>query len=289
MKLLKGLNRILLYLLPEGILFDRLYAFFLFIRKNKRLPNQLFLNDALYRLKVDGSLNNKLRRLTSDKEYVKNYIRELVGDQYNVPTKAVLKTKEDILSFAFKKGDVVKPTHASGYVKFIKEEPVDYDGLVGWLDINYYKKTREANYRFLDPKLIVEPPVFGRHNVDDIKFFTYKGNVRIIQVDMDRHTNHSQMLYDRTWLPLMASILCPLSKKIKSKPKHLNDMIQVVEQLAKPFGFVRVDLYYDEGSGQFFVGEITHCHNSAGGIFNSSESEKLVSEILFQNRKKSEI
>ncbi|MGA1015672.1 MAG: ATP-grasp fold amidoligase family protein, partial [Limisphaerales bacterium] len=80
--------------------------------------------------------------------------------------------------------------------KIYKKEPVDYDSLVGWLDINYYKKTREANYRFLDPKLIVEPPVFGRHNVDDIKFFTYKGKVRIIQVDMDRHTNHTRMLYD---------------------------------------------------------------------------------------------
>ena len=55
----------------------------------------------------------------------------------------------------------------------------------------------------------------------------------------------------------------------------------IAEKLAKPFNFVRVDLYYDEDSEAYFCGEITHCHGSANERFDSLLSEQKVGNLLF--------
>ena len=94
-------------------------------------------------------------------------------------------------------GDVVKPTHASGLVHFVKDTDFDKSDFIDWLSLNYYNVSREANYRYLNPKIIVEEPVFGRKDVDDIKFFCVNGQVKVIQWDFVRHTNHTRMFYDR--------------------------------------------------------------------------------------------
>ena len=105
--------------------------------------------------------------------------------------------------------------------------------------------------------------------------------MKIIQCDFDRRTNHTRMLYDRNWKKLNASLRYPKSDKIQPRPAKLMEMITVAENLAKPFDLVRVDLYYDEITTEFLVGEITHCHGSANEPFDSKESEIHVSGIIF--------
>ena len=56
-------------------------------------------------------------------------------------------------------------------------------------------------------------------------------------------------------------------------------MIKVAQLLSEPFDFVRVD-FFIVGT-EFFVGELTHCPESAHGRFKDLQSEKLFSEILF--------
>lgn len=268
-------------LVPKCRVGDKAIAYMHFLRCHKRLPNKGYMNDVLFKIKTSNEILNVERQFTSDKELVKMYVGSVVGDDKNVPTKAVLRTESDIKSYRFEKGDVVKPTHASGLVKFVGDQPVDRDALTSWLNVNYYDLSREANYRYLTPKIIVEESLFGRTDVDDIKFFCVNGKVKVIQWDFDRHSNHTRAFYDRSWKSLDASVGYPLASKSIEKPSRLDEMINVAEKLSKPFNFVRVDLYYDESIKQFYVGEITHCHGSANEKFNSKEAEIRVAEELF--------
>lgn len=279
--MIKNFCLLLLRLVPKSRAGDKLIAYIDFFRFHKRLPNKKFLNDYLFKIKTTEEILSSLRQYTSDKEFVKKYISSVVGNQFNVKTKKILKTREEILSYKFSIGDVIKPTHASGLVKFIDENDVKKDEIIKWLEFDFYHRTREANYKYLLPKIIVEEPIFGRTNVNDIKFFCYNGKVKIIQCDFDRRTNHTRMLYDRNWKKLNASLRYPKSDKIQPRPAKLMEMITVAENLAKPFDLVRVDLYYDEITTEFLVGEITHCHGSANEPFDSKESEIHVSGIIF--------
>ena len=252
-----------------------------FIRSHKRLPNKAFLNDHLYKIKVSDEILDVLRQYTSDKELVKYYISNTVGDELNVKTKAILRNADEIRSYDFSVGDVVKPTHSSGQVSFVKGSAVDKDEFIRWLNSNYYSVTREANYRYLTPKIIVEEAIFGRTDVDDIKFFCVGGKAKVIQWDFDRHDDYTQMLYDRDWTALDASMGARKSKKSQPKPKKLDEMIAVAEKLAQPFSLVRVDLFYDEETEQYLVGELTHCTGSSNNGFDSKESEVRGAKELF--------
>lgn len=72
-----------------------------------------------------------------------------------------------------------------------------------------------------------------------------------------------------------------MSSKSKPRPRKLNEMIEIVEKLAKPFGLVRVDLYYEFQTDQYLVGEITHCHESANASFDSKQSEIKFAKLMF--------
>ena len=278
------LKRIYLFIInfvPKNRLGDKFIAYLNFIRCHHRFPNRKLLNDYLFKIKTSNEILDVLRQYTSDKEFVKNYIAAKVSERLNVKTITILNNSKEIHDYEFKEGEVVKPTHASGLIHFVKDTNFDKGKLINWLSLNYYDVSREANYRYLTPKIIVEEPIFGRHDVDDIKFFCFNGKVKVVQWDFDRYENHTRMLYDRNWQSLNASLCYPKSTKSKVKPSKLSEMIEVAERLASPFTLVRVDLYYDEKTKNYLVGEITHCHGSSNERFDSIESEIRVSKMIF--------
>src|SRR5262249_54252237 len=77
-------------LLPENRWGDRVYGFLLFYASHRRRPNNsMTFNDVLYRIKTTDKILDPLRVFITDKEFVKLYIKAVVGDEYNVPTLAV--------------------------------------------------------------------------------------------------------------------------------------------------------------------------------------------------------
>ena len=91
----------------------------------------------------------------------------------------------------------IKPTHASGQFIIRKDnEPLDINRLKSWFRLNYYGQTREANYKSLKPKIIVEPLIFGGRDAEDYKFLCYQGVPKIVWVDLDRHVRHRRKVFD---------------------------------------------------------------------------------------------
>jgi hypothetical protein len=283
-KVLGVLRKVLLVLLPENRFGDTVFSWVSFVFYHGRLPdrNRMWFNDVLYAIKVSDEILDPLRVLTTDKEYVKLFVRAVVGEKYVVPTIKVLRSKEEVNSYQFPPNVVIKPTHMSGRVIFKEgDAPVPISEIQGWFDQNYYRETREANYRFLRPKVIVEPMLFGRKGIEDYKVFCYNGRPRLIQVDIDRFGIHRRKYFDITWREQDFSILYPKAENAFPRPKTLDEMLAVAQGIASYFrGLVRVDFYTD-GVERVFVGEITHCHEGAHGPFLPREAERAGSELIF--------
>ena len=186
---------------------DHLYSLIRFIEKHGRLPRRddaATFSDHLYRLRVDGSLLDPLRQLVSDKEYVKLYASGIVGRRHVTETLKVLRSEIEIEAFTPPRLPfVIKPTHLSGRISIHAKcsQKIDKGMMRKWLHTNHYFRTREQNYRYLTPKIIVEEfvSIDGTRIPDDYKIFCFYGTPRFIQIDIDRFGEHRQDFYDTQW------------------------------------------------------------------------------------------
>ena len=268
-------------LIPRNNFGDRLYSLVNFVRVQRRFPNnkKLFTN-YLFQLKHSAESDNPLRAYISDKSFVKDYIKAKIGEEYNVPTIKILKSLEKIKAFEFPKRCCIKLTHMSGGVILReKAEKIDFDAIEKWFGTNYYDIGREKCYRYLTPKVIVEPLIFDKSNNEDYKFFCFNGKAKFVQVDIDRRENHTRLYFDRDWKEQEFSI----SKKKYSnqcvKPDNYELMLAVADELSKDFEFIRVDLYTD--GKQIYVGELTNWPENGDGYFVPRSSEIKASDLLF--------
>jgi hypothetical protein len=261
---------------------DRLMSLIWFVRAQRRLPRRdaLLFNDALHRIKTSDEIMDPVRSFTSDKELVKDYVTAKIGARHNIPTLAVLRSMEEVRAYGFPRRCVIKPTHLSGRVILRRDgEPIDMAVIEDWFGRNYYHSSREANYRYLAPKVIVEPFVFDNDNPNDYKFFCHGGRAGLIQVDADRKTLHTRCFYDRDWKKLPFSMTYPMLEGDVPRPANLEEMLELAGTLSAGIGFVRVDFYSD--GEQAFVGEITHVHGSGREHFVPRDSEAVASRMVF--------
>jgi hypothetical protein len=174
---------------------------------------------------------------------------------------------------------VIKPTHASGEVIIRRAgEPIDTQVIARWFSLNFYNGGREANYRHLKPKVIVEPILFDNPDLEDFKIFCINGVSKLVQVDVCRHSAHVRSYYSRYWVKQPFSITYPIGPDVP-KPPNLPEMIGIAERLSTDFSLVRVDLYSD--GDRAYVGELTHCPGNADEVFVPREAESTASALLF--------
>ena len=282
----KWSQSVLKRILPKNSWGDTLFALLEYRRRQGRFPRTnggQYFSDQIYRLKVSGELQDPLRIFVTDKEYVKYYIAGVVGQQYTIETYQVLRNKTDIGRLQLKRFPcVVKPTHLSGSVELHVDctKPVCHDTLEKWLEVDYYLKTREQNYRGLRPKVIVEEFISedGCLIPEDYKFFCFRGVPKLIQVDSNRFADHTRSLYDTNWIRLPMTLEYPDTPHTHPKPAALETMLDVATRLSRPFSFVRVDMYTAKGLVK--VGELTSCPGSAGEQIHPPSGEAVLGQLF---------
>jgi hypothetical protein len=270
-------------IVPETTWGDAIIAFKKFVVRHRRFPSRhkMWINDCVYRLKTSDEVMDPLRVFVSDKEFVKHYVTAKVGGQHNIPTLHVLHHPDEVAGFDFPDECCIKPTHASGAVIIRRDgEPIDREIIAKWFDLNFYTRGRERNYKYLKPKVIIEPLIFGATDPVDYKYFCYNGVPKLMQVDFDRSANHARVICDCDWMPQDFSIRYPVSTKAYPKPQNLDQMTSIAAALSRDFtGLIRVDLYSD--GNQVLVGELTNTPGNAGSIFFPRSSEATASKIIF--------
>lgn len=272
----------LIHIVPKTALGDRIITFVRFVRAHKRLPgNSNLISDYLFLRRHSSDGSSPLRAYVSDKSYVKDFVTAKVGNTFNVPTLALLQSLDEARRFEFPERCCIKPTHLSGEVILRdRGQDIDFSRIEKWLTRNFYTLGREKNYRYLEPKLIIEPLIFDAIDNEDYKFFCFQGQAKFVQVDVDRHTRHTRVYFDRDWQQQDFSILKPRTEKNISKPENFDAMLRVADTLSQNFEFIRVDLYTD--GDQIYVGELTNWPENGNGYFVPPESEILASRLLFE-------
>ncbi len=289
--LIDWLNRAFRYVrrsAPDTNFINRLFAQFFHVRtfgRLARISHPETFNEHIVQLKTSDAIREPLRCLTSDKEYAKTYIAGILGSGMTPKTLAVIKDAREIVEDRFPWPSVVKPTHSSQKVLIIRDK-TDITAksiceIKNWLSINFFEETREPQYKYLTPKIIIEEYIPSNGNApEDVKVFCFQGMAKFMQVDFDRMTNHTRGLYAMDGTNLRIAYNRPASQRPFPFEGLAGEIKGIAERLAAPFSFVRVDLYVAQG--RLWVGELTHTPVNGRGRFQPKEADRALGR-LFQD------
>jgi hypothetical protein len=212
----------------------------------------------------------------ADKYHVRQRVAGILGDDVLIPVLAVAEDPRQIQFETLPEPFIIKPTHSSGKTIVVRDRTdVNWTKVrntcEAWLNSNFYRESREWHYRDIHPRIIVEKLLQDENGEipSDFKCHCFDGQATVVQVDIDRRTNHKRNFYDRNWslLPFTWSVcagnrpLWPTGREIR-RPQRLTQMIEASEALAKRFQYVRIDWYLLQE--RLFFGETTFNH---GGGF----------------------
>lgn len=261
-------------LLPRNRLGDLVWSLVAHRRAFGRWPDHRrpkTANEHWLRMKLSGELDREIRIRISDKELVKDFVRERLGEGHTPRTLAVLRTRAEIERFDFPDACVVKPTHASGrYVlRGGASTPIDRQELMRWLDEDFYLVSRERNYRALEHKVIVEEIVTSNGAFpEDYKFFCFNGVPTVLSVNTSRGNGMRINYFSPNWRELLIERRdYPRAPMTIPEPTHLGRMLSMARELSAGFPFIRVDFY--QTADRVLVGELTNLPDAAHLRFTS--------------------
>ncbi|EAI2849640.1 sugar transferase, partial [Campylobacter jejuni] len=152
------------------------------------------------------------------------------------------------------------------------------------LEWNYYSVFREWHYKDIEPRVFAEELLLGENKkpADTYKFHIFdKENLsnNFIQVTTDRFDNYQRAMFDLSWNLAPFNFMYDNKNvtMIPKKPNLLDSMINISLILAKPFDYVRVDLYqFDK---KIYIGELTFTHGAAGEKVIPKEWDKKLGDL----------
>lgn len=247
----------------DSVLPDRAAVLRRHIASHHRLPNllnpQTYNEKVLHRILFDR--RDVLTQMT-DKYAVRKYVADRLGSGILPQVYCVTSDPAEIPFNELPSRFVVKATHGSGWVRIVHDKSaLDIDELVvtckRWLKTSYYSLDYEWPYRNVVPRLMVEEFIDDGHlkSPNDYKLLVYDGHVHFVQVHTDRLIKRRQALFTRDWVKQAVKHGAPPILEDVPRPKHLSQMIEAAEVLAKEIEFVRVDLY--DTADRIYFGELT--------------------------------
>lgn len=238
------------------------------------LRNPKTLNEKIVWLKLND--RTPLHTICADKYRVRSFVSQQIGEEYLIP---LLMDTDKVSDLSPEKLPaepfVIKTNHNSGGVVLVRnKDNADWKSIRSFfkkkLRENYYHISGEWQYKNIKPRIIIEQLLVDKNEKVpmDYKFHCFNGKVHMIQVDIDRYSNHKRNWYNRFWErePYKWTSKKPDGSETDPSdsdvpmPENLNHMIRLSEILSEPFDYVRVDWY--DLIEQIYFGEITFHHNS---------------------------
>jgi hypothetical protein len=262
---------------------DSVYSHVAFWLVSGRVPNPhrpKTFTDHLLQMKLSAELRDPLRVYVTDKEFAKLYVTRVLGEEYTIPTYAVLRSEAALDEYEFPPTCMIKPTHGSGK-RFVCDDanPVDRELLKSWLAYDHYPVHREENYRHLKPKIIVEKLLrFGGESPLDYKIHCIGGQPKFIQLLSGTLTGDiSCGIFSTGWEKLPLGIKAPGDLECP-RPKNLDAIVAAATRLAEGFSYVRVDLYSD--GEKIYVGELTNLAAAGNMRFFPDKADQLAGTLF---------
>lgn len=251
---------------------DRLYVpaiYRLLTGRKLNLRNPQTYNEKLQWLKIYD--HRPEYTMMVDKYAVKEYVANIIGKEYVIPTLGVWDKPEYIEWNSLPNRFVLKTTHGGGNTGVIickDKSKLDRNKTIAQLNASLkqdlYRNLREWPYKNVPRRIIAEQFIEGKNNdLPDYKFFCFNGEVKALFVGTERSSGDVKFDFfdsDFNHLDLVQSH--PMSGKVIDKPICFEEMKKVASLLSTGIPHVRVDLY--DNNGQVLFGEMTFYHH--GGV-----------------------
>lgn len=256
---------------------DKIYLSLKYLNAFGRFPN--WKNPKTFTEKLQWlKLYNRNPEYTTmvDKYAVKEYVANIIGEEYIIPTLGVWDKPEDIDWDSLPNQFVLKTTHGGGgegvvickdKASFDRKEAIRL--LNESLNTDLYVIGREWPYKDVPKRIIAEKfmaPEKEQSDLTDYKIYCLNGSPQLIMVAGGRYSGDKRFAYyDTNWNVVDITWGAPRPDKEFDKPAQLLDMLKVASQLSKDMIHARIDLYCIEND--IFFGEIT--------FFDSSGFEEI--------------
>ncbi len=258
--------------------------YFLRFKKICNLNNPQTFNEKLNWLKLND--RDPLYTRIVDKYEAKNYISEIIGEEYIIPTLGVWDNFDDIDFSQLPTQFVLKCTHDSeGIVIVTDKSSLDIDmarkKITAALRQNFYYIAREWPYKNVKPKIIAEQYMedYVDGELRDYKFFCFDGVPKAMYIASGRNKGNTKFdFFDLDFKHLDITQKYPNSLSQLRKPDTFDQMIKLSRKLSEGFSHVRVDFY--EVNGNLYVGELTFYHLSGMVPFKPAKWDKIFGDWL---------
>lgn len=225
-----------------------------------------------------------------DKMAAKDYVANIIGREYIIPTLAVFDSADDVDFDALPNQFVLKCTHDSGGLVVCRDKSklnrkAARNKLRRGLKRTYIIQNREYPYKNVPRRIIAEQYLENSASptspIVDYKFFCFNGEPRYCQVIQDRNTKETIDFFDMEWNhqefiglnpKAVHAIECP------PKPQSFETMKQIAKALSQGKPFSRIDLY--DINGKPYFGEITFFPASGMGKFTPSKYDEILGEMI---------
>ena len=256
--------RHLLAFLPDETYLKLFYR--LIMHKKLELENPQTFTEKIQWLKLYD--RNPLYTKMVCKNDVKEYVKDIIGADYIIPTLGIWNDVDDIDFDTLPKEFVLKCTHDSGGLLICKDKSkldihTAKKKLRKCLRTNYYLTSKEWPYKNVKRRIIAEKYMVDEsgYELKDYKFFCFDGEVKALFIATDRGVEGEETkfdFFDAEFNHLPFTNGHPNAVDPPKKPENFDEMKEIASKLSIGIPQVRVDLY--NINGKIYFGEMTFSH-----------------------------
>lgn len=214
---------------------------------------------------------------------VRQYVKNLRLKNILIPIYGIYDTFEEIDFEKLPNQFVMKCSHACAFNYIcLDKKSIDYKQLKKkfnrWLKTNYGKKTVELHYSKIKPQIIIEK-YLGKFPTE-YKIHVFNGKAKYMYVVTGRGSDIRYNNYYIDWTPFDGAQFNGWTKTEKEliPPSNWNQQIDIAQRLAKPFPFVRIDLYSIDG--KIYFSEMTFTPAKGTLIFDDDQADFEIGKWL---------
>ena len=200
-----------------------------------------------------------------DKYAAKEFVANLIGEEYIIPTLGVWDSFDEIDFDALPNQFVLKCTHDSGGLVICRDKnSLDITSarnkIEHFLKRNFYRVHREWPYKNVKPRIIAEQYMedSGSPDLKDYKFYCFNGEPKFLYLSqgLSNHATAKISFVSLDWekMPFHRTDFAEF-EELPPKPANFDLMVEFCKKLAKDIPFLRVDFY--DINGQLYFGELT--------------------------------
>ena len=284
-KRILGKNVISAFYRSLGFLSDERYLRLIYrLRMGRRLDleDPQSFTEKLQWLKLHDH-NPEYTRM-ADKLGMRDFVRERIGEGHTAALLGVWDCFSDIDFDALPERFVLKTTHDSGsYIICRNKSELDIPHarkkLERSLGRNYYRTTREWQYKNIRPRIIAEQYLDdGNECLTDYKFFCINGKPHFMYVEQETAHNPGQTIVDMDFKVVPFLMEDRRNEVMPEKPLLFDRMREYAEKLAEGTPFLRVDMYCIGET--IYIGELTFYHYGGFIPFNPAEWDYKLGQEL---------